>query len=111
MTFNLSPEMIEYMNSGALGISRRLQDIGRIVVAMVPPGRPILPLLYDTDLASHAMPVTPLPGEKYRYPEDVRARIVSGINFYRNYFGRFPSGMWPPEGAVAQEILEMVTDC
>jgi alpha-amylase/alpha-mannosidase (GH57 family) len=57
------------------------------------------------------MPVTPLPGEKYRYPEDVRARIVSGINFYRNYFGRFPSGMWPPEGAVAQEILEVVTDC
>jgi hypothetical protein len=46
MTFNLSPEMIEYMNSGALGISRRLQDLGRIVVAMVPPGRLILPLLY-----------------------------------------------------------------
>jgi alpha-amylase/alpha-mannosidase (GH57 family) len=111
MTFNLSPEMIEYMNSGALDICRRLQDLGRIVVAMVPPGRPILPLLYDTDLASVSMPKAPLPTNKYRYPEDVRARIMRGVSSYRNYFGKFPRGIWPPAGAVAQEVLEVVSDC
>lgn len=111
MTFNLSPEMIEYMNSGAVDICRRLQGLGRIVVAMVPPGRPILPLLYDTDLASVSMPEASLPIEKYRYPEDVRARIMEGVSFYRKYFGEFPKGIWLPEGAVAQEVLEVVGDC
>jgi len=111
MTFNLSPEMIEYMDSGALDICRRLQDLGRIAVAMVPPDRPILPLLYDTDLASASMPVTSLPTKKYRYPEDVRARIMRGVSFYRNCFGKFPRGLWPPEGAVAKGVLEVISDC
>ncbi|MFB0526058.1 MAG: glucodextranase DOMON-like domain-containing protein [bacterium] len=111
MTFNLSPEMIEYMNFGALDSCRRLQDLGRIVVVMVPPGRPILSLLYDTDLASVAMPEASLPAKKYEHPEDVRARIMEGVSSYRKYFGKFPRGVWLPEGAVAQEVLEVVGDC
>jgi len=110
MTFNLSPEMIECMNSADLDIFRQLQDIGQIAAVMVPSGRPILPLLYDTDLASASMPVTPLPTKKYRHPEDVRASIMRGASSYRNCFGKFPKGIWPPEGAVAQEILEVVSD-
>jgi len=111
MTFNLSPEMVENMSLGAVDICKRLQDSGRIEVAMVPPGRPVLPLLYDTDLAGASMPVSSLPLKKYRYPEDVRARIMEGVSLYRNYFGSFPQGIWPPEGAVAQEVLDIVSDC
>jgi len=111
MTLNLSPEMIEYMNSGAIDICSRLQNLGRIEVAMVPPGRPVLPLLYDTDLAGASMPVSSLPLKKYRYPQDVRARLMEGVSLYRNYFGSFPRGIWPPEGAVAQEVLDIVSDC
>jgi len=111
MTFNLSPEMIAYIDSGTIDLCRQLRDFGRIVIAMVPPGRPLLPLLYDTDLASPSMPGMPLPAKKYKYPEDVRARIMSGMSFYRHYFGKLPKGIWPPEGAIAQEVLETISDC
>lgn len=111
ITCNLSPEMAEQMNPETIDILRRLQELGRIQVAPVPPGRPVLPLLYDTDLASAMGAVTMLPKEKWKYPEDVRARVMSSVNFYRNYFGSFPSGMWPPEGAVASEVLDVVSDC
>lgn len=111
MTFNLSPEMVENMSLGAVDICRRLQDSGRIAVAMVPPGRPVLPLLYDTDLVSVSMPEASLPAKKYEHPEDVRAGIMKGVSFYRKYFGKFPRGIWLPEGAVAQEVLEIVGDC
>ena len=111
MTFNLSPEMIERIDYEAMDICKQLQDLGRIEVAMVPPGRPILPLLYDTDLAGASVPGASLPLKKYRYPEDVRARIMSGVSLYRKHFGNFPKGMWPPEGAVAQEVLSIISDC
>ncbi len=111
MTFNLSPEVIQRMSYGAVNSCRRLQDLGRIVVAMVPPGRPILPLLYDTDLASVSMPEASLPAKKYEHPEDVRARIMEGVSFYRKYFGKLPRGIWLPEGAVAREVLDVVGDC
>jgi hypothetical protein len=111
ITFNLSPEMVEYMDAESLEICRRLQDIGQIAVVMVPPDRALLPLLYNIDLASVSMPGTPLLAKKYKYPEDVRARIMMGVSFYRNHFGKFPRGFWVPEGAVAQEVLEVVSDC
>ncbi len=111
MTLNLSPEMIQYMNSETIGICSRLQNLGRIEVSMVPPGRPILPLLYDTDLASASLLAAPLPAKKYRYQEDIRARIMKGVSLYLNYFGNLPRGIWPPEGAVAQEVLDIISDC
>lgn len=111
MTLALSPEMVGYIDSRALDICRRLQEIGRLGVAMVPPDHPILPLLYDTDLASASISEGSLPKKKYRYPGDVRARIIKGISLYRNHFGKLPKGFWPPQGGVAQEIMELAIDC
>ena len=88
-------------------LHKRLQDEGRIEVTMTPYYHPILPLLLDTDLAKLAVPDVTLP-TRYTYGFDAKAQIKLGIEYYQELFGQAPTGMWPAEGAVAQEIVGMV---
>ncbi len=88
-------------------LHKRLQDEGRIEVTMTPFFHPILPLLLDSSLASRAVPDIDLP-PRYTYGFDAVAQIQMGIEYYTSLFGRPPRGMWPAEGAVAQEIVGMV---
>jgi alpha-amylase/alpha-mannosidase (GH57 family) len=87
----------------------RLQEKGQIEVTMTPYAHPILPLLYATDLAEEGMPDAELP-ERFSYPQDAIAQVERGVERYREIFGQEPRGMWPAEGAVAQEIVKMVSD-
>jgi len=88
---------------------RKLQDAGQIEVTMTPYTHPILPLLYDTNLAKIAMPDVKLP-HRFSYPNDAIAQVRKGVQLYEAHFGRAPRGMWPAEGAVAQQIVKMVAD-
>jgi alpha-amylase/alpha-mannosidase (GH57 family) len=88
-------------------LHKRLQDEGRIEVTMTPFFHPILPLLLDSDLAAVAVPDIELPA-RYTYGFDAVAQIDLGVSFYQDTFGQPPRGMWPAEGAVAQEIVGMV---
>jgi alpha-amylase/alpha-mannosidase (GH57 family) len=87
----------------------KMQSSGQIEVTTTPFYHPILPLIYDTELATAAMPHTPLPGH-FSYPQDARAQVELGVQAYQEHFGRPPRGMWPAEGSVAQEIVGMVAD-
>ncbi len=91
-------------------VHRRLQDAGRIEVTTTPFYHPILPLIQDTDLARRAMPGTPLPSERFARPEDVARHLELAVDDYRERFGVDPAGLWPAEGAVAQEIVRPVAD-
>ncbi|MBN1660376.1 MAG: glycoside hydrolase [Anaerolineae bacterium] len=88
-------------------VHQALQDEGRIEVTMTPFFHPILPLLLDSDLAAVAVPDAELP-PRYTYGFDAVEQIELGVNFYEETFGQPPRGMWPAEGAVAQEIVGMV---
>ncbi len=88
-------------------LHKRLQDEGRIEVTMTPFFHPILPLLLDSDLAAVAAPDIELP-PRYTYGFDAVEQIRLGVEFYEDTFGQPPVGMWPAEGAVAQEIVGMV---
>jgi alpha-amylase/alpha-mannosidase (GH57 family) len=88
-------------------LHKRLQDEGRIEVTMTPFFHPILPLLLDSDLAAMAVPDIELP-PRYTYGLDAVEQVEMGVRFYEETFGRPPRGMWPAEGAVAQEIVNMV---
>jgi alpha-amylase/alpha-mannosidase (GH57 family) len=87
----------------------RLQDSNQVEITMTPYTHPILPLIYDSDLAKICMPYAPLPSRFY-YPSDATAQVQKGVEFYRSYFGKEPLGMWPGEGAVAQEIVDIVAN-
>ena len=89
-------------------LHKRLQDEGRIEVTMTPFFHPILPLLIDTTLARVAVPDIELP-PRFSYPRDAVAQFQMGVDFYSEIFGRPPRGMWPAEGAVAEEMVGLVS--
>jgi alpha-amylase/alpha-mannosidase (GH57 family) len=77
---------------------------GQIEIITTPYYHPILPLIYDSDLARTCQPNDSLPA-RFAYPEDARAQVRKSVRFYRETFGSPPTGMWPAEGAVAQSVL------
>jgi len=90
-------------------IHRRLQEAGQIEVTMTPYAHPILPLLVDTSLAKVARPDLDLPRQAFVYGRDAIAQVQKGVQLYQEHFGQPPRGMWPAEGAVAQQIVTMVS--
>ncbi|RME24744.1 MAG: hypothetical protein D6806_09140, partial [Deltaproteobacteria bacterium] len=83
------------------------QRTGQIEVLTTPYYHPILPLLVDTDLARQNQPFDPLPEPGFRFPEDASAQVARAVKFYRDIFGISPWGMWPGEGSVAEEVVEL----
>jgi alpha-amylase/alpha-mannosidase (GH57 family) len=68
---------------------------GQIEISVTPFFHPIMPLIYDTDSALVATPNSRMPEMKFRHPEDVDRQVEMAVNFYKELFGRAPSGMWP----------------
>jgi len=87
---------------------KRLAKEGRIELTTTPFYHPILPLLCDSNIASKALPGIKLPKEQFSHPEDAREQIKRGIAFHQKTFGSAPAGMWPSEGSVSEEALEMI---
>ncbi len=56
------------------------------------------------------MPRVNLPTAGFRHPEDARAQIRRGINYFREIFGFTPAGMWPSEGSVSDETLTIIAE-
>lgn len=77
---------------------------GQIDIITTPYFHPILPLIYDSDLAKTCQPTDALPA-RFSYPEDANAQVAKAVRFYTETFGASPTGMWPGEGSVAQEVL------
>ncbi len=65
---------------------------------------PILPLLCDSNIADVSHPYVALP-PRFRYPEDASTQITQAKTFIEDKFGFAVNGMWPPEGAVSDEVL------
>ncbi len=56
------------------------------------------------------MPGTQLPEHRFNHPEDAAAHVSMAADYYEGMFGARPAGLWPGEGAVAQEIVGTVAD-
>jgi alpha-amylase/alpha-mannosidase (GH57 family) len=80
---------------------------GQIDIITTPYYHPILPLIYDSDLARICQPEDSLP-HRFSFPSDAEAQVVKAIQLYSGIFGSPPTGMWPGEGAVAQPILPLL---
>jgi alpha-amylase/alpha-mannosidase (GH57 family) len=93
-----------------LQVHKKYQDKGQLEVITTPFYHPILPLIYDTDLARVAMPGVPLPEPAYRWPEDASAHLSMAQENYRENFGRSAKGLWAAEGSVAEDIVPLVAD-
>ena len=80
---------------------------GQIEVITTPYYHPILPLIYDTDIARISQPVDQLPA-RFSYPEDARAHVTKAVKMYSEIFGIRPNGIWPAEGSLAQPVLGLL---
>ncbi len=79
---------------------------GQIEIITTPYYHPILPLLYDSDLAKLCQPNDPMP-PRFHYSKDAEAQIAKAVFEYKKTFGAKPTGMWPAEGSVAHDIISV----
>ncbi len=89
-----------------LPLHKKLQDEGKIEVSTTPFYHPILPLIYNTDVAKECMPGTPLP-TRFSYPQDAEEHVRRACELYRQIFGRDVRGMWPGEGSVSEDVIPL----
>jgi len=83
---------------------------GQIEISTTPYYHPILPLLCDTDIAWVSNTHTPLPQPAFRYPEDAREQLKRARDFHERVFGESPVGLWPSEGSVSDQALEIAAE-
>ncbi|MDD5130732.1 MAG: glycoside hydrolase family 57 protein [Candidatus Omnitrophica bacterium] len=86
------------------------QNHKQIEISVTPYYHPILPLLYDTNIAKEANKKTALPKEEFCYPLDAKYQIDSAVEFYKQRFNTAPLGMWPSEEGVSEHILPYIIE-
>lgn len=84
---------------------KEVSQRGQIELSISPFYHPILPLLYDTYCARIALPQLKLPSHRFAHPEDVRVQVEKGLEYFEQAFGFRPSGMWPSEGSISEEVI------
>jgi alpha-amylase/alpha-mannosidase (GH57 family) len=78
---------------------------GSIEISATPFYHPILPLVCDTSAGAVSSPGLPLPQNRFRHPEDARDQLVRGLDLHEQVFGVRPTGVWPSEGSLSEEVL------
>ncbi|MBM4159959.1 MAG: hypothetical protein FJ217_02555 [Ignavibacteria bacterium] len=86
---------------------RPASGTGQVEVITTPFYHPILPLIYDTDIARECQPNDALP-PRFHFPQDAEAQVAKAVAYFTSQFGTRPTGMWPAEGAVAHEIVPLL---
>ncbi|MBI4548485.1 MAG: hypothetical protein HY707_10915 [Ignavibacteriae bacterium] len=85
-------------------IHQKLMQSGQIDITTTPFYHPILPLVYDNDLARVCQPNDSMPN-RFQYPQDAHAQVAKAVTYFKDTFGQEPLGMWPSEGSVAHEVV------
>lgn len=102
-------DLIGELIVGIIPRYRKLEQIGQIEISATPHYHPIAPLLIDFSSAKEAMPDAPLPQSPH-YPKGrqrVTAHIRRAKKSHQERFGKEPQGMWPAEGSISSETLEV----
>jgi alpha-amylase/alpha-mannosidase (GH57 family) len=86
---------------------RGLAQRGQVELSTTPYYHPILPLVCDTDVARRALPEVELP-PRFSRPEDARWHVREAMASHARRFGAPPAGMWPAEGSVSPEAVELL---
>jgi alpha-amylase/alpha-mannosidase (GH57 family) len=87
---------------------RQMMESGQIELSVTPYYHPILPILCNSYSALEAMPNASLPEHHIAYPEDALTHLRRAVTLYQDRFGRTPEGMWPSEGSISDEAMNLV---
>jgi alpha-amylase/alpha-mannosidase (GH57 family) len=86
---------------------RNRRYTGQIELTTTPFFHPILPLIFDSDVARICQPGSSLP-KTFRFPSDAEFQLQSGLEYFSSVFGAAAKGLWLAEGAVSQEIVPLL---
>ncbi len=89
---------------------RAAEQRGQIEISTSPFYHPILPLLCDTNIARHSLPGIELPRTRFQHPEDARIQLSRALEYHESLFGVKPVGLWPSEGSVSNECLNLAAE-
>ena len=92
-----------------LGAYRQAAERGQIEVSTSPFYHPILPLLCDSNIADVSHPYVALPAQ-FSYPGDATAQMTEAKNYLERTLGMGVTGLWPPEGAVSDDVLALAAE-
>ncbi len=92
-----------------IGAYRDAAGRGQIELSASAFYHPILPLLCDSNIAHSAHPYVPLP-QHFAYPADALEQMRRSRQFFRDRFGIEPAGLWPSEGAVSEQTLDLAAE-
>jgi len=91
-------------------LHKELSVSGQVELTTTPFYHPILPLLWDKRSAHQAMPSCSLPKHLESYREDAELHLNRGVEYHKKLFGKAPSGLWPSEGSVSQDIIGLIAN-
>ncbi len=88
----------------------KAQKKGMIELSTSPYYHPILPLVCDSNQGAVSNPGLPMPANRYRHPDDAREQLKRGLDLHQEVFGKRPVGVWPSEGSVSEEAIEIAAE-
>jgi alpha-amylase/alpha-mannosidase (GH57 family) len=88
---------------------KALAERGQVELSISPYGHPIVPLLLDMQSAREAVPGMHLPVTTCYPGGAARAQwhLDHALQTFARVFGGKPAGLWPSEGGVSQQSLEL----
>jgi len=92
--------------SGIVPLYRELSASGQVELSASPFNHPLMPLVHSNSSALDADPSVVLPEVRFNGPLELERQIVEGLDFFSDVMGTRPAGMWPPEGAVSEPVVE-----
>ncbi len=89
---------------------RLASERGQVELSTSPFYHPILPLLCDTDVAAESSPGLQLPRLRFQHPDDARNQLRAAVDLHASVFGKMPAGLWPSEGSVSEQSLQLAVE-
>lgn len=89
-----------------LPLYKELFNENLIEITNSPYSHPIIPLIIDIEIARKCGENN-LPKERFSHPEDIYEQIKIGKDIFMKNFGKEPLGIWPPEGGVSDEVIDI----
>ncbi len=102
----LIKELTEFIGK-ILPLYKEMQEEGKIEISTTPFYHPILPLLLNVESAKETTPWIKLPGLHVSFKEDAEEQVRKALALYREEFGRECLGIWPAEGGISEECIEL----
>ena len=86
---------------------KKLENEGKIEITSTPYYHPILPLLLNIESAKESKPDIALPKITANFKEDAVYHLSAALDEYQSIFDKNPNGLWPAEGSLSNQTLEL----